>query len=276
MSQKAQRRAYFISDRTGITSESLGEALLNQFDNIDFKRRTYPFIDTPEKARTLITHIQEEVEQDGIERALIFSSIVDSEVRALIRTCPAFHIDFYDTFIDALEAELHTEARRVVGMTHGLHDTERYDKRMEAVNFTLNHDDGISDKELKKADVILVGVSRSGKTPTCLYLALQYGIRAANYPLTPEDLESTDLPRMLKPYRDKLFGLTIDCERLQQIRSERRPDSSYASASTCNREVSVAEEIFHRHRIPFLSSTHKSVEELSASILQASGLKRRF
>lgn len=276
MTDKIIRRAYFVSDRTGITSESLGESLLNQFDNITFKRRTYPFIDTPEKARALIAHIQEEVAEDGIERPLIFSSIVDGEVRRVIHTCPALHIDFYDTFIDALEEELHTEASRLVGMTHGLHDTERYDKRMEAVNFTLSHDDGISEKDLKKADVILIGVSRSGKTPTCLYLALQYGIRAANYPLTPEDLESTDLPRMLKPYKHKLFGLTIDRERLHHIRSERRPDSHYASSANCNREVAAAEEIFHRHKIPFLTSTHKSVEELSASILQASGLKRRF
>lgn len=276
MSEEQQRRlAYFISDRTGITAESLGEALLNQFENITFKRRTYPFVDTVEKAKELMGHIQEEAAGYD-QRPLIFSSVVDQNIRGVIHDCPAFHIDFYDTFIDSLEDELHIEAKRLVGKTHGLHDPERYDKRIAAVNFTLNHDDGISDKDLKKADVILVGVSRSGKTPTCLYLALQYGIRAANYPLTPDDLSNTELPRMIKPYRHKLFGLTIDKERLHQIRTERRPDSHYASPENCCSEVDVAEEMFSRHDIPYLSSTHKSVEELAASILQKSGLKRRF
>ena len=164
----------------------------------------------------------------------------------------------------------------MIGVTHGLNDIERYDKRMAAVNFALNHDDGVSDKDFQAADVILIGVSRAGKTPTCLYLALQYGIRAANYPLTPDDLESTQIPNMLKPYRQKLFGLTIDAERLHHIRNERRPDSKYANINTCNKEIAIAEELFQRNGIPFMSSTHKSVEELAASILQACHLKRRF
>lgn len=208
---QTQRRVYFISDRTGITSEGLGESLLNQFENIDFKRRTYPFIDTMQKAEELILHIKEEVDADkNNARPLFFYSIVDGEIRKFIHSFPAFHIDFYDTFINSLEQELQVDASRLVGHTHGVRDVERYDKRMEAVNFTLNHDDGITEKDLQKADVILVGVSRAGKTPTCLYLALQYGIRAANYPLTPDDLENLELPRMLQNHRSKLFGLTID------------------------------------------------------------------
>ncbi|MBR6026714.1 MAG: kinase/pyrophosphorylase [Neisseriaceae bacterium] len=273
---KLHRRVYFISDRTGITSESLGESLLNQFENIEFKRRTYPFIDNLEKAKQLLNHMQEEVDADGWERPLVFSSIVDSEIRNLIHSFPAFHIDFYDTFIDSLEKELHVGAKRLIGVTHGLNDIERYDKRMAAVNFALNHDDGISDKDFQAADVILIGVSRAGKTPTCLYLALQYGVRAANYPLTPDDLESTQIPNMLKPYKQKLFGLTIDAERLHHIRNERRPESNYANINTCNKEIAIAEELFQRNAIPFMSSTHKSVEELAASILQACHLKRRF
>ena len=271
------RRVYFISDRTGITSESLGESLLNQFENVYFKKRTYPFIDTVEKAETLLAHIQEEVEEDkDWDRPLIFSSIVDRDVRKMINDYPAFHVDFYNTFITSLEEELQTEARRLTGVTHGLRSEESYDKRMEAVNFTLNHDDGITDQGLQNADVILVGVSRSGKTPTCLYLALQYGLRAANYPLTPEDLSSDILPRMLQNHQHKLFGLTIDSDRLHRIREERRPDSHYASLANCQKETARAEEMFHRYQIPFLSSTHKSVEELAASILAACKLKRRF
>ena len=271
-----RRRAYFISDRTGITVESMGEALLNQFSEAEFKQRTYPFIDTPQKARNLLSHIAEEVAADGWERPLVFSSIVNNEVRQIIHTCPAYHIDFYDTFIGNLEKELHTDARRITGATHGLTDTARYDARMEAVNFSLGHDDGITDKDLAIADIILVGVSRAGKTPTCLYLALQYGIRAANYPLTPDDLESLELPRMLKPYKNKLFGLTIDSNRLQKIRQERRPDSHYASLKNCIKETAAAEEMFLRYNIPFLISTDKSVEELAASILTKCKLKRRF
>ena len=273
-----RRRAYFISDRTGITVESMGEALLNQFSTAEFKQRTYPFIDTPNKAHELLSHIAEEIAADGESwgRPLVFSSVVNNEVRQIIHTCPAYHIDFYDTFIGNLEKELHTDARRITGATHGLTDTARYDARMEAVNFSLGHDDGITDKDLAIADIILVGVSRAGKTPTCLYLALQYGIRAANYPLTPDDLESLELPRMLKPYKNKLFGLTIDSNRLQKIRQERRPDSHYASLKNCVKEVAAAEEMFLRHNIPFLISTDKSVEELAACILTKCKLKRRF
>ena len=134
----------------------------------------------------------------------------------------------------------------------------------------------MSDRELQEADVILLGVSRSGKTPTCLYLALQYGIRAANYPLTPDDLDSDDLPRMVKPYRSKLFGLTIEPSRLHNIRQERRPNSTYAHLNTCKQEIADAQAIYRRHAIPFANTTHKSVEELAVEILQACKLKRRF
>nr|CBA09775.1 conserved hypothetical protein [Neisseria meningitidis alpha275] len=175
-----------------------------------------------------------------------------------------------------MEKELNTEAVAAEQGHHSIGNTKRYDARMEAVNFSLNHDDGVSDKNLQEADVILMGVSRSGKTPTCLYLALQYGIRAANYPLIPDDLESTDLPRMVKPYKDKLFGLTIQPERLQAIRQERRPNSAYARIDTCRSEVADAQSMFRRHGIPFANTTDKSVEELAVHILQACKLKRRF
>lgn len=175
-----------------------------------------------------------------------------------------------------LEKELNVEATIAERGHHSIGNTKRYDARMEAVNFSLNHDDGVSDKNLQEADVILMGVSRSGKTPTCLYLALQYGIRAANYPLIPDDLESTDLPRMVKPYKDKLFGLTIQPERLQAIRQERRPNSTYAKIDTCRSEIADAQNMFKRHGVPFTNTTDKSVEELAVHILQACKLKRRF
>ena len=270
----SRRHAFFISDRTGLTSESMGEALLDQFQEVKFKRSTYPFVDTPDKARAMVKIIETAANQTAM-RPLVFSSIINEEIRDIIRNSPGLHLSFFDAFLGILEKELGTKARNEVGRNHGISDTARYDARMEAVNFTLNHDDGVSDKDLKDADVILMGVSRSGKTPTCLYLALQYGIRAANYPLTPDDLDSTDLPRMVKPFKSKIFGLTIDPARLHHIRTERRPNSQYASPENCRREVHEAESMFRQHGIPHTSTTHKSVEELAAGIMLACKLQRR-
>ena len=269
------RHAIFISDRTGLTAEGMGDALLNQFDDIEFKRFTYPFIDTPEKAERVVAEVNKIADGCNL-RPIIFTSIVSEDIRHIIRNCNGLHLSFFDAFINKLEEELGTQAVLQVGRTHGIQNTERYDARMEAVNFSLNHDDGVSAKDLADADVILMGVSRSGKTPTCLYLALQYGIRAANYPLTPDDLDKPDLPPMVKQYRNKIYGLTIKPERLADIREERRPNSNYASISTCKQEVADAQAMFRRFNIPFTNTTHKSVEELAASIMQACGLKRRF
>ncbi|MRN38690.1 kinase/pyrophosphorylase [Neisseria sp. N95_16] len=269
------RHIFYISDRTGLTAENIGEALLNQFGNLEFKRYTYPFINTVEKAQEVIAKVNANAEANG-ERPIAFVSVVNDEIRNMIKTANAYQINFFETFLGALEKELNAEATLASQGHHSIGNTQRYDARMEAVNFSLNHDDGVSDKNLQEADVILMGVSRSGKTPTCLYLALQYGIRAANYPLIPDDLESSDLPRMVKPYKDKLFGLTIQPERLQAIRQERRPNSTYAQINTCRSEVADAQAMFKRHGIPFTNTTDKSVEELAVYILQACQLKRRF
>ena len=269
------RYAFIVSDRTGITSESMGQALLNQFSHIEFQRSMHPFIDTVDKAEKMVAIINQAAEESAV-RPLIFSSIVNDDVREVIHQSNGLHLDFFDAFIGILEEELQTEATNIVGNIHGITDEEKYHARMEAVNFSLTHDDGSTDKDMRKADVILVGVSRSGKTPTCLYLALQYGIRAANYPLTPDDLESTDLPRMVKAYKNKLFGLTILPERLQAIRHERRPDSTYSQLNTCRREVADAQAMFRQHGIPFTNTTDKSVEELAVNIMQACQLRRRF
>ena len=268
------RHAIFISDRTGLTAEGMGDALLNQFDDIEFKRLTYPFIDTPEKAERVVAEVNKITDGCNL-RPIIFTSIVSEDIRHIIRNCNGLHLSFFDAFINKLEEELGTQAVLQVGRTHGIQNTERYDARMEAVNFSLNHDDGVSAKDLADADVILMGVSRSGKTPTCLYLALQYGIRAANYPLTPDDLDSTDLPRMVKPFKSKIFGLTIDPARLHHLRTERRPNSQYASPENCRREVNEAESMVRQHGIPYTSTTHKSVEELAAGIMLACKLQRR-
>ncbi|WP_028535213.1 posphoenolpyruvate synthetase regulatory kinase/phosphorylase PpsR [Paludibacterium yongneupense] len=270
-----RRSAFFISDRTGITAESLGHTLLTQFESLEIKRETVPFIDTVEKAHALADRIHAQAEIDN-QRPLVFTSIIDPAVRAALRIRDALVIDFFETFIGELEQELGQGASLMVGRAHGMNNEEKYDHRIEAVNFSLNHDDGVKLKDLSEADVVLVGVSRSGKTPTCLYLALQYGIKAANYPLTPEDLDDQGLPKLLLPYRNKLFGLTIDPQRLHNIRSERRPDSRYASLENCRSEVNEAESMFRQHSVPFISTTHKSIEEIASTILRDATLNRRF
>jgi regulator of PEP synthase PpsR (kinase-PPPase family) len=215
-------------------------------------------------------HIRTVAEADDL--FLVFTSIVNPEVREVLHIDNALVVDFFDTFIGELEAELGQKASLTLGKAHGVGSEEKYDHRIEAVNFSLNHDDGVKLKDLAEADVILVGVSRSGKTPTCLYLALQYGIKAANYPLTPEDLDSPTLPKMLLPYRNKMFGLTIDPARLHHIRQERRPDSKYASLDNCHFEVNEAESMFRFHGVPFISTTHKSIEEIATTIMHKATL----
>lgn len=269
----ARRRVFFVSDRTGLSSENMGRALLEQFENTKFKYSTVPYVDTLDKANGFVLVVNHCAEEEKV-RPIVFSSIANDEVLAIIKNSNALHLSFFDAFLGVLEEELGESARHSVrGRVQNL---DKYDDRMAAVTFALNHDDGVSEKDLERADVILIGVSRSGKTPTCLYLALQYGIFAANYPLIPEDLVNTDLPRMVKPYADKLFGLTILPERLRDIRQERRPNSTYSQMNNCLSEVSDAQAMFRRHNIPFVDTTHKSVEELAVAVLQARQLKRRF
>ncbi|QQS16498.1 MAG: kinase/pyrophosphorylase [Neisseriales bacterium] len=270
-----RRSVFFVSDRTCITAESLGNMLLTQFNTFEFQRETIPFVDSKEKASEVIAKIYACSLADQF-RPLVFSSIVDKSVRLLFKVDYALCIDFFESFIGRIEEELRQNATLHVGLTHSVADESVYDHRIQAINFSLNHDDGITLKDLDEADVILVGVSRSGKTPTCLYLALQYGINAANYPLTPEDLQSAALPHSLMPHLRKLFGLTIDPNRLHHIRNERRSNSHYASLDNCHFEVGRAESMFRKHDLPFISTTHRSIEEISAKIIHQTGIQRRF
>ena len=271
-----RRSAFFISDRTGITAESLGHTLLTQFEAVEFKRETIPFIDSPDKANEVSQRIAARAQADH-HRPLVFLSIIDPGVRKAIAVdeC-ALVIDLFDSFISCLEDELGMHASRTAGKSHGIGNEKTYHHRIDAVNFSMNHDDGLKPNALAEADVILVGVSRSGKTPTCLYLALQYGIRAANYPLTPEDSGKPVLPKLLLPHRHKLFGLAITPERLVQIRSERRPNSTYASLDNCRFEINEAEAMMRQQSVPFISTTHKSIEEIASTIIHSAHLTKRF
>jgi regulator of PEP synthase PpsR (kinase-PPPase family) len=269
-----QRTVFFISDGTGISAETLGHSLLTQFEDIEFTQTVLPFVDSVAKARECVARIEEALSRSGA-RPIVFCTLVNDEVRSTLRAADALVLDFFEGFLNPLEAELGTRSTHAVGRSHSAANNKGYLDRIEAINFALAHDDGLGNQELGKADVVLVGVSRSGKTPTCLYLALQFGIKAANVPLTPEDFERGTLPGALEPYLKKLYGLTIAPDRLAEIRTQRRPDSRYARLENCQYEVEQAERLMRRFGIPWLNSTTRSIEEIATKILQEVKLERR-
>lgn len=244
-----------------------------QFEKIDFERVTVPYIDDEDKAREMVIRINKAAEVDG-ERPLVFDTIVNSTIREIISDAEGFMIDIFGTFLSPLEQELSSSSSYSVGKSHSINNEGSYERRIHAVNFALDNDDGARTRHYDEADLILVGASRSGKTPTCLYLALQYGIKAANYPITEEDLDDQKMPAALRPHKEKLFGLTIDPERLATIRNERRPNSRYSSIQQCMHEIEEIELMYKRERIPYLNTTAYSVEEISTRIMVTTGLKR--
>ena len=269
-----QRTAFFISDQTGVTAETLGHSLLTQFDSQNFRQVTLPFIDSEDKARAAVDRI-DKIGSGDHHRPLIFSTLVQPELREIVRQANGLHLDIFDVFLEPLEAELQQESTHQSGRAHGMSDLNAYMRRIEATNFALANDDGGISRNYDVADVILVGVSRSGKTPTCLYLALQYGVFAANYPLTDDEFESGALPAILLQQKEKLFGLTIAPDRLRQIRKERRPMGRYASAQQVRFELREAEKLFRRYAIPYVDTTEFSIEEISSRILDSTGVERR-
>jgi [pyruvate, water dikinase]-phosphate phosphotransferase / [pyruvate, water dikinase] kinase len=270
MEKVTVRSVFFISDGTGITAETLGHSLLAQFPDCHFRQVRLPFIDSIEKVRKCAGQIRLARLTDG-QRPIVLSTLVSPEALAILREEDAFFLSMFEHFIGQLEDELGVHSTHVVGRFHGIAESENYQSRIEAINFTLAHDDGQSNAKLEQAEVILVGVSRSGKTPTSLYLAMQFGVRAANYPLIPEDFERNQLPGDILRFRQKLYGLTISPERLSEVRGERRPNSVYASLDNCRFEIDAALRLMRTHGIAFADSTSRSIEEISAIILQEIG-----
>jgi len=261
------RTVFFISDGTGITAETFGNSILNQFSTKPRHVRR-PFIDTPDKAHQVVREINHTAETEG-KRPIVFITLVNTEILAIVKgQSRGLVLDMFNTFIEPLEAEFGITSNHRIGRFSDISKSQEYTDRIDAINFALAHDDGQSAKNLAEADVILVGVSRSGKTPTSLYLAMQHGIKAANYPLIPEDFERGHIPSTLAPFKKKCFGLTIDPARLSQIRNERRPASKYAAVENCRYEVREAETMMRREGIAWLSSTHKSIEEIATTILR--------
>lgn len=266
------RPVFYISDGTGITAETVGHSLLTQFSGTHFATDRIPFVDTPQRAREVAQRIRAAGVAQGV-RPIVVNSAVNPELTRLISESGALVLDVFEPFIATLEAELGERSQPRVGQAHGMVDFDTYHRRINAMNYALTHDDGVA-VDYSEADVILVAVSRAGKTPTCIYLALHHGVRAANYPLTEEDLAHDRLPERLRAHRSKLFGLTIDPVRLQQIRQERRPDSRYAQLETCRREVVAAEALFRAERVPVLSTTHTSIEEISSKVMSTLDIHR--
>ena len=268
-----RRQVFFVSDSTGITVETLGSALLSQFDHVEFATTTIPFVNDAAHVREVVARI-DGVEREDNDRPLVFCTLADSGLRKLLERSDALVLDIFQAFIGPLEQELHVGSSHALGRFHTVTDKSSYEDRIGAVEFALNHDDGAGARSYGNADVILIGVSRSGKTPTCVYLAMQFGIRTANFPLTDDLLCRTTLPAHLLEHRARLFGLTIHPERLQKIRTERRPGTTYASPPRCRSEVREAEALFERHRIPYLDTSAASIEELASRVLLRTGLRR--
>lgn len=266
---------FFLSDRTGISVEAIGRSLLSQFRDHAYHFTSLPFVDTDSRLDEAIETIRQSRENSGL-RPVVFSTLTDPKLRKRLTGEDYFVFDFFATYLSPLQVALHQKASPIAGQVHGMADLGRYLKRMDALNFTLNVDDGLRTRDYEDADIILIGLSRSGKTPTCLYLAMQFSIRAANYPLVEEDLEYPRLPDALQAHRNKLYGLSIDPASLHRIRQARRPDSHYASIEQCRREVQQVELIYRQENIPSLDSSSMSVEELATSLLYKAKLHREF
>ncbi|PID63941.1 MAG: phosphoenolpyruvate synthase regulatory protein [Gammaproteobacteria bacterium] len=266
MNNERRHVALIVSDRTGLTAEAMAHSLLSQFPTFDFRTETYTFIDSREKLQRIVERCRQINETQGI-KPMVFTTIVNDELRQTLAATDVILFDLFDTFIGPMEKTLGMESSHSIGKSHGVNDEGEYVSRMAAVHFSLQTDDGLETDHYPKADLIIVGVSRCGKTPTSLYLALHYGIFVSNYPLTLEDLDRRTLPPALEPHRDKLYGLTIDPFRLLQIRRERYHGSSYSDASVCQKEVAQAEHIYRSAGMPVFNTTRMSVEEIGAKIL---------
>ncbi len=270
-----ERDVFFVSDRTGITAETLGLSLLTQFNGIKFNKHTRRFVDTLEKARAVAEEIRQ-IARETNAAPIVFSTLIDEEMRKAVAEAEGVFFDMVDTFISPLEDTLRQKSSHTIGRAREIADQSKYTVRMDAVNFALTTDDGLHIQDYGRADVIIVGVSRSGKTPTCLYLALTFGIYAANYPLTEEELDEPRLPAALKTQHARLFGLSIDPERLHQIRRERKAEGSYGALKRCQYETAQAEALFRAENIPYLQATAMSVEEIATTVLHHMKLQWRL
>ena len=262
-----KRSVFYVSDRTGKTAESIGQSLLSQFDSVEFEHKTFPFVCTKTEAQFVASEIKNNSVKTGKE-PIVFSTLVNDEFQQFISSSDACVISLFNAFIGPLEKSLQIDSSHTIGVPHEEYGDEGYKKHMDAIDFTLKSDDGIRTNQFRLADIILLGVSRSAKTPTCLYLAMNFSIKAANYPLTDDDLENEELPGCLLPYIDKIIGLTIRPNQLSAIRQQRRPKTDYASLKKCQKEIKQAECIMKNHGLFVLDSTAMSIEEIAVNLVK--------
>jgi len=268
------RAVFFVSNSTGITVETLGRSLLYQFSSTQFESHSLRFIDTTDKAKEAVNTINKLTSVTG-SRPIILSTLIKPELRDILATAQGLYLDIFDTFIAPIEEEIGCEAKLGMGRSHGIIDDDYYSERIDAVNYSLKTDDGVAASEYSQADVILTGASRTGKTPTSLYLAMHYGLKAANYPIVDDEIDSHSLPASLKNYKDKVFGMLVTPERLQSIRTKRRPDSQYASLSQCQYEIRQTESLFQQENIPYFDVSSMSIEEVSSNIMNMMKISSR-
>ena len=272
MQDHSERTVFFVSESTGITAETLGHSLLSQFPHIDFTYHQRPFVNTEKKAHKLVDEINR-ISQEQHYKPLVFATMPEPEINQILEQADCHYYEVFESILDKIGHDLHTEPTRESGLSHGLINEKTYDARIDALNFTLKHDDAMVLKTLGEADVIIVGVSRSGKTPTSLYLALKFGIKAANYPITEDDFEKNELPQVLLDNRDKLFATTIKAKRLHQIREKRHPNSQYSSLENCKNELKKAQQLYDKYDLKPMDVTTQSIEELAAQIVRKLNLK---
>lgn len=269
----AVRPIFFLSNRTAITAETLGHSLLAQFPGVDFSSVTIPFLDTEKKANQVVERINVAKERSQL-LPIVISTMADEKISEIILKADALVLDPFDRFLPDIEQTLHTHSIHESGQSHRISNQGLYESRMNAIDFSMIHDDGMTTKQYDQTDIIVIGVSRSGKTPTCLYLALQFGLKAANYPITEEDMDSEELPERIKKHKGKLFGLTSDPNRLAHIREERRANSRYATIEQCRFEVKAAEQMFEQFNVPYINTSFMSIEEIATKIVALVGLHR--
>ncbi len=270
---KPVRHVYFLSNRTAITAETLGHSLLAQFPDTTFSSVTIPFVDSEAKALNIVQRIKTSYERSKV-KPIVISTMADEKISEVINQSDALIVDPFASFLPDLEKTLHEHSIHESGQSHRISNQGLYESRIEAIDFSMLHDDGMTTKLYSQADIIVIGVSRSGKTPACLYLALQFGLKAANYPITEEDMDSEELPETIKQYKNKLFGLTTNPKRLAHIREERRANSRYASIDQCRFEIKAAEQMFEQFKVPFINTATMSIEEIATKVVEASGLHR--
>ena len=272
MNDNSQRTVFFVSESTGITAETLGHSLLSQFPHIDFTLHQRPFIDSEKKAKALVDEINQ-ISNNEPFKPLVFATMPETNINQILQTANCHYYEIFESYLDQIGKDLATEPTRESGLSHGLVNQKIYDARIDALNYTLKHDDAMVLKTVGEADVIIVGVSRSGKTPTSLYLALKFGIKAANYPITEDDFERNELPAVLLEHRDKLFATSIKAKRLSQIREKRMPNSNYASLANCKAEIKKAQALYEKYGLTPMDVTKQSIEELAAQIVRQLKLK---